>query len=419
MLNKLQNDPVTNSSYKNQWRPAIIFSLLAIMMASVFFSRILLSATMIVFVVFSILHKQIKKQVFVFLSSPLLWSMSLLFFLPLISGLWSGDKNEWLEAIKIKAPLIVMPFAFAAPFRLSKKQWQRLAFLFVAFVVIATVWSMGHYILEAKEVNENYLRSQLLIVPLENDHVRFSWMIAVSILVSVWLWFEKKKESKMSNWLLLLFIIWQIIFLHILAARTGLLTFYAMTLLAAIGFIVKKWRSGTGIILLLILLVLPIVAFFSLPTFQNRVKYFLYDLPYFSKGHYSPTMNDAVRIISLKAGWNVMKEHSFSGVGFGDVLDETKKWYANNYPNMKEVDKILPSSEWLIYGDGCGWPGMILLGLVVIIPFFIPVKKSKWLWILLNASVLLSLLFDIGLEIQFGVFLYSFVVLWWWKQAIE
>jgi len=27
----------------------------------------------------------------------------------------------------------------------------------------------------------------------------------------------------------------------------------------------------------------------------------------------------------------------------------------------------------------------------------------------------LSLLFDIGLEVQFGVFIYSFVVLWCWK----
>jgi len=26
-----------------------------------------------------------------------------------------------------------------------------------------------------------------------------------------------------------------------------------------------------------------------------------------------------------------------------------------------------------------------------------------------------SLLFDIGLEAQFGVFIYAFMLLWWWK----
>src|SRR5574338_448077 len=352
MPNKLQNDPVTISGYQNQWRPVIIFILLIIMMASVFFSRILLSVTMIVFVIFSVFHQQIKKQVSDFFNSPVLWGMS-------------------------------------------------------------------HYVLNLREVNQNYLRSQFLTTPLENDHVRFSWMISISVLVSAWLWLEAKNESKKSNWILLAVMAWQIIFLHILAARTGLLAFYLMLFIAAIGFIIKKWKSGTGIIFLLLLQALPVIAYFSLPTFQNRVKYFMYDLPYFSKGHYSPAMNDAVRVISLKAGWEVMNDHPFSGAGFGDILNETKKWYALNYPEIKGSDQILPSSQWLIYGDGCGWPGLILFTVVMFIPFFISLKKYKWLWILLNVSVLLIFLFDISLEIQFGVFLYSFIVLWWWKQATE
>jgi hypothetical protein len=374
---------------------------------------------MIVFVAFSVFHPDIKKQFSVFFNSPLLWSMSLLFFLPLISGLWSGDQNEWLEAIKIKAPLIVMPFAFAAPFGLSKRQWQQLAFLFVGCVVLATIWSMSNYIFDAKEVNENYLRSQLLVTPLENDHIRFSWMVAVSTLVSVWLWLENRKKNNRNNWLVLMLIGWQIIFLHILAARTGLFSFYLMLLIAALVFIKKKWKTGTGIMLLLLLLLLPVIAYFSLPTFQNRVKYILYDLPYFSKGHYSPAMNDAVRIVSMKAGWNVMNEHSFYGVGFGDVMSETKKWYAVHYPQMKETDQILPSGEWLLYGVACGWPGLILSGIVIFIPFFIKVKNYKWLWVMLNVSVMLAFLSDIIFEVQFGVFLYSFFVLWWWKLTTE
>ena len=419
MPDKLQNDSITHTGFKNQWRLNIIFGLLVIMMASVFFSRILLSVTMVLCVVAAIFHPEIRKQVKTFFNSPLLWGMSLLFFLPLISGLWSHDQKEWLEVIKIKVPLLLMPFAFAAPFEFSKKQWQVLAWIFILFVTAATFWSMGHYIIDIKQVQENYLRSQLMVTPMEDDHVRFSWMISMSILIGSWLFFEKKKENKKNPWLLLVVIAWQILFLHILAARMGLLSFYLMLLIAAAAFIFKNWRSGKGILLLSALLLLPVIAYFSLPTFQNRVKYFLYDLPYFSKGHYSPSMNDAVRVISLKAGWNVMNEHSLPGVGFGDVLNETKKWYAANYPEMQEADKILPSSEWLVYGDGCGWPGMILFVAVLFIPLFISVKKIKWLWILLNASAVLSLFLDIGLEIQFGVFLYSFLILWWWKLGRE
>jgi hypothetical protein len=50
----------------------------------------------------------------------------------------------------------------------------------------------------------------------------------------------------------------------------------------------------------------------------------------------------------------------------------------------------------------------------MIIPFLLSVKNKLW-WIMLNATIAVSFLFDIGLEVQFGVFLYSFIVLWWWK----
>ena len=135
---------------------------------------------------------------------------------------------------------------------------------------------------------------------------------------------------------------------------------------------------------------------------------------YFKDAHYLQGSNDAVRVISLKAGWNIMNEQPVKGVGFGDVLNETKKWYAVHYPQMVESDKIYPGSEWIIYGAACGWPGLLLFTCVMIIPFFLSMK-NKLLWIMLNATVAFSFLFDIGLEVQFGVFIYAFIVLWWWK----
>jgi hypothetical protein len=50
----------------------------------------------------------------------------------------------------------------------------------------------------------------------------------------------------------------------------------------------------------------------------------------------------------------------------------------------------------------------------MLLPFFTRVKyKGRW-W-LLNTLVAVSFLTDIGLEVQFGVFIYSFIVLLGWK----
>jgi len=144
------------------------------------------------------------------------------------------------------------------------------------------------------------------------------------------------------------------------------------------------------------------------------VKYFLYDQTYFKDAHYLQGSNDAVRIISINAGWNLMNEHPTTGVGFGDIFIETKKWYGIHYPEMIETDKIYPSSECLIYGAGIGWTGLLILIGVIIISFSAPVK-NKLPWILLNIMAAFSFLFDIPLEVQFGVFIYSFIMLWCWK----
>jgi len=393
------------------------------MMAALFLSRALLSVSMIAFIAVSFFHTEHKKQFLHFLSNPLLWGMSLLFVVPLVSGFWSEDKQEWADMLRIKLPLLLLPVAFAGPTELSKKQGDWLGYCFIALVTAGTGWSLFHYLADPAAVNESYLRAKTMITPLENDHVRFSWLVSTAILLAGWLFARIRKESKLLSWVLAAVGIWLIIFLHLLAARTGLFSFYIIVAGAAGWLILSKTKGGTalwkyGILLMLLLVILPLIAYKVFPSFHNRVQYLLYDKSFFERSDYLTGSTDAVRVISLKAGWHVMQAQPLTGVGFGDVLTQTKAWYASNYPVIIEADKIYPSSEWLIYGAGAGWPGFLIFSAVVIIPFFSTVKY-RLPWILLNTTAAFAFLFDIGLEVQFGVFIYSFVILWgynWLKE---
>ncbi|HEY6504881.1 MAG TPA: O-antigen ligase family protein [Chitinophagaceae bacterium] len=394
-------------------RPHLIFYSIIAMMGSLFISRGALSASIIVFVSVCFFHTAIKEQLRNFFSTPLLWAMSLLFLLPLLSGLWSDDRQEWLNSLRVKLPLLVLPLAFASPFTFSRDQWRWLASIFLAGVMAGTIWSMFHYVPDMQAVNEGYLQAKTILTPLENDHVRFSWLLAVAILVAGWVWLGSREQRNIS-WLLLVVMAWLIIFLHILAARTGLLCFYMIVIAAMLWMIVKKTRPLVGAGFLVLVIALPLIAYIILPTFRNKVKYFRYDFEYFKDAHYLPGGNDAIRVISLKAGWHIMNDNAVKGVGFGDIFHETGKWYEANYPQMRQQDKIFPSNEWLIYGTGCGIPGFLIFTFVLLVPFFTRVK-SKGRWWLLNGLVATSFLFDIGLEVQFGVFIYSFIVLLSWK----
>jgi hypothetical protein len=159
---------------------------------------------------------------------------------------------------------------------------------------------------------------------------------------------------------------------------------------------------------------LPLLAWLTVPTFQNRVRYVVYDFSFVKKEQYLPGTSDGARVMSIKAGWQVLRQNPF-GAGAGDVMQEADKWYAEHVPQVLETDKFYPSSEWLLYGAFAGWLGVLLFTLLMLLPFFVRMKQHTVFWIALHATAAFSFAFDMGLEVQYGIFLYAFVTFWWWK----
>ena len=166
--------------------------------------------------------------------------------------------------------------------------------------------------------------------------------------------------------------------------------------------------------MLIAVLVLPVLAWFFLPTFQNRFKYLRYDFDYVVNSSYLVGATDGNRLFSIKAGWNIVKENPL-GVGAGDLRQVTNDWYKREVPAMVEMDKIYPSNEWLIYGGFAGWPGLILFTVIMALPFFIKGLQQKFFWFCFHGAAIFSFIVDTGLEVQFGIFLYGFITCCWWK----
>ncbi len=394
-------------------RTDILFFSLAAMLVFLFLSRVLLSAGMIFFTVVSFCHRAVPAQLKRFLQTPLLWGMSLLFFVPLLSGLWSGDKALWLDNLQVKLPLLFLPLAFAGLPVFSRRQWEALAGIYILSATAGTCYSFYHYLSDPQSVNAGYLRARSLLTPLANDHVRFSWMLSMAVLFCGWLAWQHRKEHRGIVSVCAVIALFLIFYLHVLAARTGLVSLYLILLFVSVRFILQL-RVRYSLFLLVLLVALPVIAYRVLPTFQNRVRYFKYELAYLKEAHYLPGANDAVRLLSWKAGWSVLAENPVRGVGFGDIRSATLDWYGKNVPGMLEADKIYPSGEWLLYGAGAGLPGLLVFFLATGLPFFTPVKH-RLSWFLVQLTALVGFAADIGLEVQFGVFLYSFTVLCCWK----
>ncbi|MDQ3683566.1 MAG: O-antigen ligase family protein [Bacteroidota bacterium] len=393
-------------------RTNIIFVCLLAMLLSLFVSRFALSVTIILFIAITLLHRHNFLQIKQFIQSPFLLSLGLLFFIPFASGLWSSNTKEWLDIIRIKLPLLFLPLCFAGRWQLNERQWRWLGYFFLFLIWAGTCYSLAHYIQNPNALHVGYLKAKTIPTPLDNDHVRFSWLAAAGFLLC--LFFLHLPHQKKYKIFFALIALWLAVYLHLLAARTGLFSLYIILFFFWLRFLFQKRKKIASLIVAFALICLPVLSWFAFPTFQNRIKYFIYDFRYVRDEVYLPGANDGNRFISIKAGWDILKNNPL-GIGAGDIRQASLHWYDANIPGMLSTDKIYPSSEWLIYGLTAGWIGMILFTIIMLIPFFIKNIQHRFYWCLLNIIIAFGFLFDPGLKVQYGVFLYVFVVLWWWK----
>jgi hypothetical protein len=312
------------------------------MLVSLFVSRAGLSIGMMIFCAAAFLHPYWKDQIKTFWSHPFLVGITFLFLIPFISGLWSKDLEEWSDLIRIKLPLLLMPLAFAGPWQLEEKKGKILAYSFILLCLLGSWWSTGHYLQDPAAIHEGYLKAKIFRTPLQNDHVRFSWMVSAAILTGFLL--LESAERKKGKILLAVVLLWLTIYLHLLSARTGLLCFYIVVLCYFLRLLFKHRSKAGALALLTGLILIPVLAWNLLPTFQNRIRYNLWDIEQATTRAYQPGSNDGNRLLSFKAGWSILKHHP-GGVGTGDVWNQANQWYEKNVPGMLPPIGFFPAAK--------------------------------------------------------------------------
>jgi O-antigen ligase len=403
------------NNVEKDYRRNIIFISILILFISTY-SFISLSLATIFFIISCCFHSKILQQFKNLFHQPVLWSISLLFIIPFISGLWSQNISAWADIMQDKLPLLLFPLSFAGLWQLRKKQWLIIALTYLAVIIIGSMYGVYNYLLDMEAVHESYLRAKTIPTPFNNDHLRFSIAVAVAILMSAFL-IERITINK-YKFILILLILFLTIYLHLLAARTGLLCLYIFLFLYIIKMLFTKSKNLLKGAIASAIILLPIAAYLLLPTFQNRIKYIRYDLSYGTQNLYLPGGNDANRILSLKAGWYILKNNPF-GVGAGDIQQITFEWYDKNVPDMLHQDKLYPSSEWLMYGAAAGWPGVVIFSAIIIFLLFYSKSRYRFYWMNLQLFFIVGFAIDTSLGIQYGIFLFCFLSLLWWKFSEE
>lgn len=385
------------------------------MLSGILFSRALSSIGMAGLFGLAVLHPDVVTHIRIFFKSPVLWGFSLLFLIYLLSGLYSDNLNDWRIRINTKLAFVALPFGFI----LLRNQSLRSFHLFLyVFFWLATVTSIGvlvRYLRNFEIVNFNYSLGQVMETPY--SHVRFSLIICFAVFVGWYLYQSDFQPLFRGKTLVLIAVLFLILFLHILAVRSGLFAFYLCSVFTLLRYIYLNRKWWMVLPLLAAMLLLPFSAYRLLPSFKEKIHYMRYDLETFYKNKNTHGLSDAARILSIQNGIKIGVENFWLGVGVGDLQQEADKYYAE-YPDIPS-EKRLPHDQFVFVFAATGIIGLLVFCVAIFLPLFYKRSYMNPLFVCLNIIVFSSLVTEATFEEQIGTCFYLVFILLFYNQFTQ
>jgi O-antigen ligase len=269
---------------------------------------------------------------------------------------------------------------------------------------LAALGATINYLLNTQVINESYMHSK--VMPTEPDHIRFSIIITMAIATAVLLLVHQAVPLMWQAWVKAT-IVGLALFLHLLAVRSGEMTFYALGGLAVLWLALfkKQWRKA--VLLATALVLLPIVSYLVFPTFRNRVYNTQEDVSKVQESSEGKNFSISARVYSYKAALAVWHDNKLVGVGKPNLEGEMAKRYTILYPQLTSEFYIMPHNQYLYNLAAYGTIGLFVFCLSLFYPAWWARKKHAPLLFAQYVSIALSFLVEYTLETQIGL---AFVV---------
>ncbi len=338
--------------------------------------------------------------------------VSSLFFLTVLSGLWSENLHDYLIAIRIKSPLFVLPLSLYFLPKLSTTQFYKIFTTLIFFLGAYSLFLIIDYGFHSK------IYTQLLYygqpVPHIRDHVRFTILCAFAFIVGVII---LEKKVLVPNTQKIYYVALGLIFiaLHIISARSGLLILYASILvyIFRLAYIKKQYLKYSVIVLIVTLI--PVIAFYSVDSFHQKINYVLWDRQMQKQGD-SKTYSDGERWLSNEIGIKIFIENKILGTGAGDFWTSIQKKYALQAPSFEPK---MPHNQIIVVAASFGILGLLIFLASFFFNFFQKLKKVNEIKFFFFLNMFLAFCFDIPLEAEFGIIFYAFFASILIKQSYE
>lgn len=381
------------------------------MIAGMLFSRGLLSVSMIIMFL-NALHPAMIRDNWERFRHNRFALFSLLFFIAyVLSGIWSDDIANWSSILQIKLPFLFLPFTFMST-PLHKVKFQRYTIYSILIILLCGMaYSFSFLIADPGFFNTRpHLPS-----PLEGDYIRFTIALVLGLQMIFYLFGEKVilPLNTLEKTLLIGWSITAIAYIHIQAAKSGMLCLYLLIIIYIIAKYFRK-RPGLGFAFLFLLGAASIIGGMTIPSIKQQVRNLVNEQKMWEANDTAQFNNSSSfvpRLISYKVATDLIRTQPLTGVGAGDVKIEIDKKYKAEYPNMTAFFRLIPHNQFIFTALVVGIPLSLSLVLMVFAPLM---RQQRNIYVVATLIIMfVGLSIEAMLEVQNGVFVYLFFTLFW------
>lgn len=298
---------------------------------------------------------------------------ALYFFVTVLSGINSENKSHWLDWVRITLPFLCLPIVFYGANPLNKERFEKFLMVFVGIMSISLFFVLFWFLLHFEDISVK-LR-QGTPIPTPHSHIRYSLLLTFAFYCALWL------RTKLKYWWAIA--IYLFVGIHILSVRSALLSLYIGILFFAFRAMFNK-QKVLGIVIAVNTVILLVVTYTQIPSLQNRLNYMSYDFEQWQQGNIEGN-SDGMRLASIQTGWEMWCENFWTGVGIGDIKQQSQEEMRENYPSISDEKNLkMPHNQFLWTACATGVFGLFALLFIFFFPIVYFRHEINWLFIILQ-----------------------------------
>lgn len=285
------------------------------------------------------------------------------------SAFYSDNFDEAMRKLILKLPIFIAPLLINSFRTIERKKMTSFSAVFCYAAFLPAAVSAYNYFSNKDYFDVLILQSKPL--PIEFGygmyHIQFSVFLAIATALGVYECIraiKHKHKGILVNFVALV-TLFNFIFIHILSARTGLISLYAALLILLISA-----SSGLGIrykfIIIASVIILPLSMYFMSSSLRNRLTNTYADMQVVLNSANPNDYSFAMRVEAWRNAMALIKEHPILGVGIGDAEFELKKNFDQQKSKLEPKNRKNPHFQLMETAVQSGlYAALLLLTLVI------------------------------------------------------